>query len=92
MISFDEFIYYSCEKEKAKFIFDKNMLLIENIFFETIMFIELNEKKKILKLPGLFPSQTPKTVKMRIKPRKNSSPNPCSGVNSLAKIVCPKLF
>lgn len=39
--------------------------------------------------PGLLPSQTPKTVKTKIKPRKNSKPNPCSGVKLGASVVCP---
>lgn len=44
----------------------------------------------MLKIPGLLPSQTPKMVKIKMKPKKNSRPNPCSGVNSGASVVCPR--
>lgn len=55
----------------------------DQLLFSLIMFS---------KLPGLLPSQTPNTVKMRMNPRKNSNPNPCIGVTLSANVVCPKLL
>lgn len=41
-------------------------------------------------LSGLFGSQTPKTVKTNMKPKKNSTPKPCSGEIWELTAVLPK--
>ena len=40
---------------------------------------------------GLFASQTPNTVNIRINPRKNSNPKPCNGKIVSDNDVLPKL-